>query len=200
MITPRAHDRPIRRLTVGDPEATDALAHPADGRGLDDDTITFGDLLYCLREARGLSQNALGHAAGVNASYINRLESGKRGAPSRAVTLALARVLDATPMERDRLLLKAGYAPLWLLDLNPTDPTLVAVARILAHREVSPLAREQFRLIVEALASCWYGQHALPIARAAEPLGGGQHLRCPHRAQRGRGANGAIPGACGQYR
>gem|GEM_PF-1916839 len=99
------------------------------GRGAEDErdiagpTTSFGELLSCLRLAVGMSQNARGLAAGVDASYINRLERGERSAPSREVIMALARVLDVTPVERDRLLWTAGYLPFVYRDrAEPAPP------------------------------------------------------------------------------
>mgnify|MGYP001179683653 CR=1 FL=1 len=154
-----------------------------DSRDIDDLAIAFGELLSCLRLAAHLSQNALGHAAGVDASYINRLESGKRRAPSREVALALARALDATPTEQDRLLWKAGYAPASLMDLNPADPTMVAVARVLANRDLSPLSRAQFRVIVETLAWRWHGRLAVPSAGNPDEPGRSLRSWCRQREQ-----------------
>jgi len=42
---------------------------------------TFGEALAATRQAAGLSQRALAQAAGVDASYVNRLERGERQAP-----------------------------------------------------------------------------------------------------------------------
>ena len=71
----------------------------------------FGECLAAQRHARGLSQAKLAEAAGIERSYVSRLEGGSR-APSRAMVLALAGALNATPEERDSLLAAAGYAGL----------------------------------------------------------------------------------------
>lgn len=69
----------------------------------------LGMLLAELRQMRGLSQNALGELSGLTGSYINMLESGKRGhMVSRSTVLALAKGLGSMPSELDRLLVAAG--------------------------------------------------------------------------------------------
>ncbi|HLZ08395.1 MAG TPA: helix-turn-helix transcriptional regulator, partial [Chloroflexota bacterium] len=40
---------------------------------------SFGVLLRTLREQAGLSQSALARQAGLDPSFVNRLESGRRG-------------------------------------------------------------------------------------------------------------------------
>lgn len=114
-------------------------------RDLDDRTTTIGELLSWLRLATGVSQTALGHAAGVHASYVHRLESGERTPPTREAVLALARALQATPVERDRLLGTAGYLPLSLQTLGLADSTLSALIEVLTNHERSLAARTDFR-------------------------------------------------------
>jgi transcriptional regulator with XRE-family HTH domain len=122
---------------------------------LDDPAAPFQDLLFHFRQRLGRSQSALGAHAGVNASYINRLESGVRGAPTAEVARALASGLDLSPEETDRLLWSAGALPPSLQTLAPGDPTILAVARLLGDRQLSPEARADFRACVEAMAHRW---------------------------------------------
>lgn len=79
----------------------------------------FGAALARLRTERGLSQSRLAHEAGLDHSYISRVERGKRE-PSRETVLALATVLDSTHRQTDVLLIAAGYRPvtvegIWML-------------------------------------------------------------------------------------
>lgn len=131
------------------------LLPPPIRRPLDDPAAPFADLLHHFRLRAGRSQVALGHAAGVNASYINRLESGDRAAPTGAVALALAAGLELSPEETDRLLWSAGCLPPSLAALAVGDPTLLAVARLLGDRRLSPAARADFRACVAAMARRW---------------------------------------------
>lgn len=71
---------------------------------------TFGTLLKEARVERGLTQLQLARPAEVNFSYIARLEMDERH-PSRPVVLRLARVLNLSPLETDRLLVSANHAP-----------------------------------------------------------------------------------------
>jgi hypothetical protein len=74
--------------------------------------------------------------------------------------LALAAGLARSPEETDRLLWSAGCLLASLRPLPYGDPTLLAVARLLANRRLSPEARADFRACVEAMARRWQGdQH-----------------------------------------
>ncbi|MDB5312743.1 MAG: anaerobic benzoate catabolism transcriptional regulator [Gemmataceae bacterium] len=55
----------------------------------------FGELVRQLRLAAAMSQEDLAHAAGLHATYISRLERGKR-APSIVVVEQLAKALKTT--------------------------------------------------------------------------------------------------------
>lgn len=49
-----------------------------------------------LREAKDLSQAALGRAAGIAAAHVSMIESGRRADPQGSVLQALARALGVT--------------------------------------------------------------------------------------------------------
>lgn len=126
-----------------------------DERDIDGPTTGFGELLSCLRLAAGMSQHALGLAAGVDASYINRLERGERSEPSREVVIALARVLDVTPVERERLLWTAGYLPLCLQGSGRAGTAVWSLLQVLASDAISELGRQRLSKCVEAIAALW---------------------------------------------
>ncbi len=107
-------------------------------RTLDDPAASFADLLSAFRLRAARSQSALGLVAGVNASYINRLESGVRGTPTGEVALALAAGLGLSPEETDRFLWSTGCLPPSLQQAACGDPTILAVARLLSNRQLSP--------------------------------------------------------------
>lgn len=71
----------------------------------------FSSILTQARKNRGLSQNSLARAVGINASHLNRIERGLRNPPSRDIVLALAQVLTMNQEETNLLLVSAGYAP-----------------------------------------------------------------------------------------
>jgi len=81
-------------------------------------TGEFGAVLRELRLRADLSQNALARRCALDSSYINRMESGERNAPSREVVDAFARALGLGQINADRLLVSAGYLPSYGDDLT----------------------------------------------------------------------------------
>ncbi len=138
-------------------------------------TDDFSTTLRRYRLRSGLSQNALAKIVGINASYINRLESGEREAPTREVAHALARALTLATEETDRLLFSAGHVPPTLQKLGPSDSTVAAVTRLLTNDRLSPEARADFRAVVETIAIRW---------QCNQPSTGAHHVReLPNRTQ-----------------
>ena len=62
----------------------------------DPELVAFGQRLHGLREAAGLTQEALADAAGLHWSYIGQIERGERNLTLKNV-LRLARGLGVTP-------------------------------------------------------------------------------------------------------
>ncbi len=106
-----------------------------------------GALLRSYRERAKLSQSALARLAGLDASFVNRVESGQRGAEREPVE-ALIRALQLPPEEADRLLAAAGHLPAVFMRVGLHDPTLQLVARILTDESLSAADRAAFRRIV----------------------------------------------------
>ncbi len=71
-----------------------------------------GPLLREWRENRRLSQLDLSVAADISTRHISFLETG-RARPSREMVLRIADCLDLPLRERNRLLLSAGFAPVY---------------------------------------------------------------------------------------
>src|SRR3954453_11880444 len=71
-----------------------------------------GPMLRTWRTRRRLSQLDLALDAGVAARHLSFLETG-RSRPSERMLLHLAEKLDVPLRERNRLLLAAGYAPVY---------------------------------------------------------------------------------------
>jgi transcriptional regulator with XRE-family HTH domain len=126
----------------------------------------FGEVLRRLRAARGASQAAVAARAGMDRSYVNRLEAGERGAPHESAVEALARALDLSGAEADHLLAAAGLLPRALRALGAADPTLVLLAQRLTDSGLSAAARAALRATVEAVARHWADPPAVP---AGEP-------------------------------
>ncbi|MFV2108653.1 helix-turn-helix transcriptional regulator [Micromonospora sp. LOL_015] len=71
-----------------------------------------GELLRDWRRRRRLSQLELAIKADISTRHLSFLETG-RSAPSREMVLQLADQLDLSLRERNRLLMAAGYAPVY---------------------------------------------------------------------------------------
>jgi transcriptional regulator with XRE-family HTH domain len=85
----------------------------------------FGTLMRQWRQRRRLSQLDLALEADVSSRHVSFIETG-RSAPSRAMVLRLASVLNVPLRERNQLLLAAGLAPVYA-ERTLDDPDMVAV-------------------------------------------------------------------------
>ncbi len=120
---------------------------------------TFGHLLKSARLERGLTQKQLAEMVGVDGSYIARLEMDERR-PSRKVVLKLARALQLSPEESDRLLASAQHLPEGDLErllsnsgVPLTHPVIQVVANALQDKELSPRGRELLEEEITAYVS-----------------------------------------------
>jgi transcriptional regulator with XRE-family HTH domain len=84
-----------------------------------------GALLRQWRQRRALSQLQLGVQAGVSTRHLSFVETG-RTRPSRAMVLHLAEHLEVPLAGRNRLLLAAGYAPVYR-ERGLDEPEMAAV-------------------------------------------------------------------------
>src|SRR6266496_3991568 len=103
-------------------------------------TAQGGRLLREWRQRRHLSQLELASGSAVSARHLSFIETG-RARPSREMVLHLADRLDVPLRERNRLLLAAGYAPVFgerSLDENEMAPVREALERFLAAHEPYP--------------------------------------------------------------
>jgi transcriptional regulator with XRE-family HTH domain len=101
---------------------------------------SFGTLLREWRQRRHLSQLALALESDISQRHLSFVESG-RAQPSREMVLRLAGHLDVPLRERNRLLVAAGYAPVFP-ERPLGDPALdvarQAVERVLHGHEPYP--------------------------------------------------------------
>lgn len=120
-----------------------------DGRG----AVQFGQTLARLRAAQRLSQNQLAGRAGLNHSYISRLESGGRGDPSREVVeqCVTALGLEPTGAEADELRMSAGYLPADPAHLLAGNTDLAAIARLLDNPRLPEPSRATLRRFLATL-------------------------------------------------
>ncbi|WP_137149171.1 helix-turn-helix domain-containing protein [Mycolicibacterium sp. CR10] len=96
-------------------------------------TGSFGTMLRRWRLRRRLSQLDLALEAEVSARHVSFIETG-RSAPSRAMVLRLASVLEVPQREQNRLLVAAGLAPVYAerpLDAPDMAAVRAGVARVL---------------------------------------------------------------------
>jgi len=99
-----------------------------------------GTLLREWRQQRRRSQLDLALDAGVSTRHLSFVETG-RARPSREMLLRLCEELEVPLRERNRLLLAAGYAPLYRetpLDSGELAPVRQALRRILRVHEPFP--------------------------------------------------------------
>jgi len=113
----------------------------------------LGDLLREWRRRRHQSQLALALQAGVSQRHLSFVESG-RAQPSRDMVLLLAEHLDVPLRDRNRMLVAAGFAPMFPerpLDDPALDAARRAIARVLeAHEPYPALAIDRHWTMVSA--------------------------------------------------
>jgi transcriptional regulator with XRE-family HTH domain len=100
----------------------------------------IGPLLKTWRTKRRLSQLDLALEAGVSTRHLSFVETG-RSRPSEQMVLHLAEQLEVPLRERNRLLLAAGYAPVYAqrdLDEPELGPIRDALDQLLASHEPFP--------------------------------------------------------------
>lgn len=116
---------------------------------------TFGEELATARQRVGLSQRALAKGAGVDASYVNRLERGERQAPDVALIGTFATVLGLDPAQTDALIVAGDGMPAALKRLGALDPTILLLADVLSDSTIPEQERTDLRRIVTLLIHRW---------------------------------------------
>jgi transcriptional regulator with XRE-family HTH domain len=91
-------------------------------------TQPVGNLLRDWRRRRRLSQLDLACEAEISSRHLSFLETG-RSSPSREMVLRLAEQLEIPLRERNRLLIAAGFAPIFK-ERPLGDPTLSAARKV----------------------------------------------------------------------
>lgn len=152
--------------------------------------VDFPGLLRFWRNRRGYSQLALSLAAGVSQRHISFLESG-RARPSREMILSLAERLNVPLRQRNRLLLAAGFAPVYTehgLDEPPLQVVQQAVRLILDKQEPYPaVVLDRFWNLLDANQAYWRMLAAL--------LGAEHPVAAMDRAEDGSGSAQPFSGA-----
>lgn len=122
-------------------------------------TTTIGSELRQWREARRLSQLALSSTAGVSTRHLSYVETG-RSTPSRDLVLHLAETLDVPLRDRNRLLLAAGYAPVYPerpLDHEALRPAADVLAVVIERSDPHPtvVVDRHWNLLIANDAAFW---------------------------------------------
>lgn len=116
-------------------------------------TPCFGDYLRAWRQHRRMSQLDLALEIEMSQRHLSFVESG-RTLPSRALVLRLAEGLEVPLRDRNKLLLAAGYAPIYgerSLDDPALAPARAAIDLILKGHEPFPaLAVDQGWTLISA--------------------------------------------------
>jgi transcriptional regulator with XRE-family HTH domain len=137
--------------------------------------VDFADALKDRRTSRRLSQLELALRTGTTQRHLSFIESG-RSVPGREMVIRLTESLGLPLRERNELLLKAGYAPVYpetALDGPGLAPVLAALTHILdAHMPYPAIVIDRYGEIVAANA----GQQILADGCAANVRGNAYRL------------------------
>jgi transcriptional regulator with XRE-family HTH domain len=117
---------------------------------------SVGDLLRSWRQTRRLSQMDLALSSNISARHLSFIETG-RSRPSRETVLALCEQLTLPLRECNRLMLAAGFAPIYP-ERALEDPSLAAVKRAIdlvlrGHEPYPALAVDRHWSIITANAT-----------------------------------------------
>lgn len=111
----------------------------------------FATHLKMYREARRWSQERLATESEMDHSLVSRLESDQR-TPTREAVLKLSVGLELAAIDRDRLLMLAGYMPIDATSLLVREPALAAIYTFLSDQKVPDRDRGRVRDLIESVA------------------------------------------------
>jgi transcriptional regulator with XRE-family HTH domain len=100
------------------------------------DSHRFGYWVQSLRKAKGKTQREVAAAAGIDFTYLSKLEHGNNPAPSEDLIMRLAGILDVSD---DYLLAAAGKVPLQVRQRMDRDPRFALLLRRLADADDATL-------------------------------------------------------------
>jgi transcriptional regulator with XRE-family HTH domain len=129
-----------------------------------------GTLLREWRQRRNLSQLELALRSAVSARHLSFIETG-RARPSREMVLHLAQRLDVPLRERNRLLLAAGFAPVFgerSLEESEMAPVRGALERFLSAHEPYPavVVDRHWNVVAANRGILWVNRDVAPELRA----------------------------------
>ena len=87
------------------------LINGSETNGLIDPSDNFQSQLQFFRQRTGRSRNSVAYEAGIDPSYLTRIERNERGSPRTYIVEAIIRVLDLTNQEKNQLRVAGNIAP-----------------------------------------------------------------------------------------
>lgn len=88
--------------------------------------MTFGRTIRDLRKRKGMSQKELADKAGIDFTYLSKIENDRMPPPSEKTIRAMAEVLET---DADELIRLAGKVPTDLVDFLISDPAAIKALR-----------------------------------------------------------------------
>lgn len=82
----------------------------------------FGDLVRCYRLRAGLTQRELARCAGLDFTYLSKIERSRVPPPTRDMVEAVAKASNLSASEREGLVAAAGKIPIDLEELVVREP------------------------------------------------------------------------------
>lgn len=144
------------RLVSDHPKARFSLMRRQAGDQLRDCRISrFARLLYEHRRAAGKPGTTVAREAGVNPSYLTRIENGDRDPPARPLVESLARALDVAPVDQSDFYAAAGLLPPVVTQIGEWPQVLDVVCGVLADEAIPEDEKREFRRTIVAIARRW---------------------------------------------
>ncbi|MBN2572566.1 MAG: helix-turn-helix transcriptional regulator [Ignavibacteriales bacterium] len=84
--------------------------------------MSFGDTLKTIRRSKGISQRELASKAGVDFSYISKVENDRLAPPSAETIIKLSQILD---VPSELLLSKSGKVSSEIKDILSSSPEAI---------------------------------------------------------------------------
>lgn len=112
----------------------------------------FSALLRKHRENAGFSRNYLAQIAGVDPSYLTRIEHGDREPPRVSIVHCLGSALRLHGMELNTFVVTAGYAPLITAGEGGWDITLQVVLEVLVNPALTEEEHLEYRRLIEVIS------------------------------------------------
>lgn len=109
--------------------------------------MDFGPFLRELRKGRRMTQQQVADAAGIDFTYLSKIENCRVDPPSKDTIRKLAQVLEVDP---DELVLRAGKVDPALKQAAAAQPQLALLLRTVSRKRLTPDQYRQMQQIAEA--------------------------------------------------